>query len=103
MDPTVSYQKRSYTYADYLSWNNDVRRELIDGFVYVLTARTQLADYFRGRVGLLNEEMANAQSAIRQNWTTENMTTVRYLKKTGKVSVHILNGLKIDLEELFEK
>jgi Uma2 family endonuclease len=39
-EPVVAYQtaKRRYTYADYLSWDDDVRRELIDGVVYELSA-----------------------------------------------------------------
>jgi Uma2 family endonuclease len=37
-EPSVAYQSRRYTYADYLSWDNDVRCELIDGFVYALSA-----------------------------------------------------------------
>ncbi|MDR1593358.1 MAG: Uma2 family endonuclease [Prevotellaceae bacterium] len=41
-EPEVAYQtaKHRYTYADYLSWDDDVRRELIDGFVYELSAPT---------------------------------------------------------------
>jgi Uma2 family endonuclease len=37
-EPTVAYQRRRYTYADYLGWNDDVRRELIDGSIYALSA-----------------------------------------------------------------
>jgi Uma2 family endonuclease len=37
-EPSVTYQSRRYTYADYLGWDDDVRRELIDGFVYALSA-----------------------------------------------------------------
>ena len=39
-EPAVAYQtaNQRYTYADYLTWDDDVRRELIDGFVYELSA-----------------------------------------------------------------
>jgi Uma2 family endonuclease len=39
-EPTVAYQaaKQRYTYADYLTWDDNIRRELIDGFVYALSA-----------------------------------------------------------------
>jgi Uma2 family endonuclease len=43
-EPAVVYISRSkrYTYADYLSWMDDVRRELIDGVVYdLLSAPTR--------------------------------------------------------------
>jgi Uma2 family endonuclease len=35
-EPSVTYGMR-YTYADYLTWLDDVRRELIDGFVRVMS------------------------------------------------------------------
>jgi Uma2 family endonuclease len=34
-------EEKLYTYADYLSWADDVRRELINGFVYALSAPTR--------------------------------------------------------------
>ncbi|MDR2120497.1 MAG: Uma2 family endonuclease [Tannerella sp.] len=37
-EPPLTYQRRRYTYADYLGWADDVRRELIDGFIYALSA-----------------------------------------------------------------
>jgi Uma2 family endonuclease len=37
-EPSVAYQSRRYTYADYLTWNDDIRCELIDGSVYALSA-----------------------------------------------------------------
>jgi Uma2 family endonuclease len=37
-EPSAAYQSRRYTYADYLTWDDDVRCELIDGFVYALSA-----------------------------------------------------------------
>ena len=29
---------KRYTYADYLTWVDDKRRELIDGFIYLMSA-----------------------------------------------------------------
>jgi Uma2 family endonuclease len=33
---------KRYTYADYLTWVDDVRRELIDGFIYLMSAPSTL-------------------------------------------------------------
>ena len=43
-EPDAVYLNLSkrYSYADYLTWTDDVRRELIDGIVYVLSAPTRL-------------------------------------------------------------
>jgi len=41
--PTLNLDlSKRYTYADYLSWIDDVRRELIDGFIYVMSAPVRL-------------------------------------------------------------
>jgi Uma2 family endonuclease len=37
MELSLDLTKR-YTYADYLTWMDDVRRELIDGFIYMMSA-----------------------------------------------------------------
>jgi Uma2 family endonuclease len=37
MELTLDLKKR-YTYADYLTWMDDVRRELIDGFISLMSA-----------------------------------------------------------------
>ncbi len=43
-EPLIQYSpiqldsRKRYTYADYLTWIDDKRRELIDGFVYALSA-----------------------------------------------------------------
>ena len=39
MDKPIEADQR-YTYADYLTWDDDVRRELIDGVIYVMSAPT---------------------------------------------------------------
>ncbi len=37
--PTIDLDPHQrYTYADYLTWTDNIRRELIDGFVYILSA-----------------------------------------------------------------
>jgi Uma2 family endonuclease len=37
--PTLDLDlKKRYTYADYLTWLDDKRRELIDGFIYLMSA-----------------------------------------------------------------
>jgi len=43
-EPFIKYEtvpsdlKKRYSYAEYLNWIDDVRRELIDGFIYVMSA-----------------------------------------------------------------
>ncbi|MDR2585118.1 MAG: Uma2 family endonuclease [Prevotellaceae bacterium] len=37
LDPSIQY-----TYADYLTWMDDVRRELIGGFVHLMSAPTEI-------------------------------------------------------------
>ncbi len=37
-EPALAYGRKRYSYADYLSWTDDVRREIIDGIVYKLSA-----------------------------------------------------------------
>jgi len=37
MDPLKLDAKKRYTYADYLTWFDDVRRELINGFIKLMT------------------------------------------------------------------
>ena len=38
---TLDMTKR-YTYADYLTWKDDVRRELINGFIYLMSAPVRI-------------------------------------------------------------
>ncbi|GHT74211.1 hypothetical protein AGMMS50262_06720 [Bacteroidia bacterium] len=49
-----------YTYADYLTWTDDVRREIINGIVYVLSAPT------RFHSGLSGEIFANIWSFVKR-------------------------------------
>jgi len=50
MELTLDINKR-YTYADYLTWMDDVRRELIEGFIKLLPApRSVHADVSRNIV-----------------------------------------------------
>jgi len=47
-EPLIRYnslhldQSKRYTYADYLTWFDDVRRELIDGFIHFMSAPNML-------------------------------------------------------------
>ena len=41
-EPVAAYGIARYTYADYLSWMDDVRRELVDGFVRLMSAPTAM-------------------------------------------------------------
>jgi Uma2 family endonuclease len=193
-EPSVAYQNRRYTYVDYLTWDDDIRRELIDGIVYALSAPLQkhaeitmnfalLVGWFikkrkgkckifhapfdvrlsltgetaddmistvvqpdicvicdlskldgRGCLGApdlivevlspstskrdLNEKFRIYEATgVREYWVVypdEKMLKVFILQengkydegavyeKTGKVPVHIFDGLKIDLKDLFE-
>jgi len=37
-EPPIAYHVNRYSYADYLTWADDVMREIIDGIVYVFSA-----------------------------------------------------------------
>lgn len=37
MDPLNLDHNKRYTYANYLTWMDDVRRELFDGFIKLMT------------------------------------------------------------------
>jgi len=52
--PTLNLDlSKRYTYADYLSWIDDVRRELIDGFIYVMSAPLRLHARITSRINTL--------------------------------------------------
>ena len=48
MEALVLDLNKRYTYADYLTWMDDVRRELIDGFISMMAG----ASRFHGKVGV---------------------------------------------------
>jgi Uma2 family endonuclease len=37
-EPPIAYSAKRYSYADYLTWTDDVMREIIDGVVYLFSA-----------------------------------------------------------------
>jgi Uma2 family endonuclease len=39
---------KRYTYADYLTWFDDLRRELIDGFIHIMSAPWRLHQHISG-------------------------------------------------------
>jgi Uma2 family endonuclease len=47
-EPLITYPalnldlNKRYTYADYLTWFDDVRRELIDGFIHIMSAPVRI-------------------------------------------------------------
>ena len=47
---------KRYTYADYLTWLDDKRRELIDGFIHLMSAP------FRRRTGILDSRSKSKNS-----------------------------------------
>jgi hypothetical protein len=48
MGPTIRKKNRTYTYADYLSWSEDERWELIDGVAYKSTVIEGFTLYLAG-------------------------------------------------------
>ena len=40
-EPAVAYGIQRYTYADYLNWTDEIRREIIDGIVFELSSVTR--------------------------------------------------------------
>ena len=37
-EPSITYQKQRYSYADYITWADDQIREIIDGVIYAFSA-----------------------------------------------------------------
>ena len=46
-------QSKRYSYADYLSWTDDVRRELIDGFIYIMSAPILIHAFISNEINVL--------------------------------------------------
>jgi Uma2 family endonuclease len=44
---------KRYTYADYLTWFDDVRRELIDGFIHLMSAPVRIHQQFSANLNFL--------------------------------------------------
>lgn len=84
MEASIRMQRR-YTYADYKTWDDDVRVELIDGIVYDMSAPTQnhqlllmelgrlFANYLKGKPYL----PFIAPSDVRLNFDTEDNTVLQ--------------------------
>lgn len=60
MGLTVRYSLEPYTYADYVSWAEDTRYELIDGVAYAMTAPSRRHQEFLFEIG---RQLGNALDA----------------------------------------
>jgi Uma2 family endonuclease len=106
-------QSKRYTYSDYVQWDDDVRRELIDGVAYDLAAPTlqhqdisealylQLATYLQGKTC----KVFSAPLDVRLNADTTDDTVVQpdFLvvcdpKKLGKKACLGAPDLVIEIE-----
>ena len=93
---------KHYTYADYLTWDDDRRCELIDGAIYMLSAPawehqaanvaivSALYNFLRGNPC----QVFHAPFDVRLNAGQEDDTVVQ-------PDVHILEGCTIDLSGVF--
>ena len=60
----IEYNKL-YTYSDYLTWDDDVRRELIDGVVYLMSAPTWRHQEISGNLFyLLKQYLKDSQCKV---------------------------------------
>jgi Uma2 family endonuclease len=54
-EPPIVYnldESKRYTYADYLTWFDDVRRELIDGFIHLMSAPVRVHQRVSAKLNL---------------------------------------------------
>jgi len=52
--PTLNLDmSKRYTYADYLTWMDDQRRELFDGFIHLMSAPIRIHQHLSGEIGYL--------------------------------------------------
>jgi len=99
-----------YTYADYLTWLDDKRRELINGFIHLMSApmrrhtrvSTKLVRHIDSFIEywIVDPKTKTACAFLLQPDRKYDLGTV--YDNTQKAPVHLLEGLEIDLSDLFE-
>jgi Uma2 family endonuclease len=58
-EPFIKYaalnldESKRYTYADYLTWFDDIRRELIDGFIHLMSAPVRIHQGVSGKINFI--------------------------------------------------
>jgi Uma2 family endonuclease len=56
--PTIQLDlTKRYTYADYLTWFDDVRRELIDGFIHIMSAPIRVHQHISAALFIFMDKM----------------------------------------------
>ena len=115
---------KRYSYADYLTWVDDKRRELFDGFVKMMAGTLTLHSRFttnmtrsawsfirrrKGQCKIFQSPIdfrlpKNGETADDKIFTVVQPDTAYDMAHTpdAKIPVHTVKGLKIALKELFE-
>ena len=106
-------KSKRYTYADYLTWMDDKRRELINGFIHLMSGPLRR----HGRISWNYKFNLYEAAGVREYWIVDpkaQMVNVFLLQSDGKYDlgttydcnqkapVSIFKGLEIDLNEIFE-
>ena len=112
---------RRYTYADYCTWDDDERWELIDGVPYAMAAPLIMHQSVSGNIHLqignflhIKKCMLYLKTGVREYWIVDPVTgTVivnilegdKYVagayEKTKVIPVSVLEGCSVDLAEVF--
>jgi hypothetical protein len=118
---------RQYTYADYLTWMDNKRRELVNGFIKLMSAvstahssvsmsiATDLKGYIRQHKGGCKVFCAPFDVRLPRNGERENNKIHTVVQPDGKydsgtvyeydveaVPVHIFEGLQLQWKDIFE-
>ena len=102
--PTLNLDlSKRYTYADYLTWFDDVRRELIDGFIHLMSAPARIHAQISTEVLLFIGTFITKTVHVFLLQPNGMYNSGTIYECDEKAPVHIFEGLKIDLKELFKE
>ena len=105
---------KRYTYADYLTWLDDKRRELINGFIHLISAPMRvhaevlqklfkpIDRFIEKKKGKCHIYYAPFDVRLPLNNETADNKIYNVVQPDIKAPVHIFEGLEIDLNKLFE-
>ena len=80
--------KKHYTYEDYLKWDDDVRREVINGEVYAMAS-----PYW-----IVNPNERTVMVCLLENGSYK---VIGY-EETDTITVNVLENCEVKLSEIFE-
>ncbi len=90
--------KKRYTYADYLTWMDDERRELINGFIKMMSPAPRMK---HAEVSFnISGNLWTILQKYKGNGKYDEGTTYEW---EGQVPIHIFNNYPMDMDNIFGK